>query len=520
MDFLWILIAFICGMAIKQLGLPPLIGYLLAGFGLHFYDVEPHQSLDLLADMGITLLLFTVGLKLNITDMLKREIWATATSFALVWSIIFTGIALFLATVGLTYFTDLSLQTAALVGFALSFSSTVCVVKLFEQAGELKTRHGRIAVGVLVMQDIFAVIFLVVAEQKIPSIWALALFGLLFIRPLIYKLMFKAGHGELMPLMGFFLAFGGYELFKAVGIKGDLGALIIGIMLASHVKASELAKSLLNFKDIFLIGFFLSIGFSALPTVEMLSIALILALILPLKMLLFSLIFYQSRLRVRTSFLASLGLTNYSEFGLIVTAIAVQQGWLSNEWLVILALTVSISFIFSSIAYRKAHSIYTRIKSNIAHMQKAVPLPNDVLHQPENANILVMGMGRVGKGAYTALCNFVDDKIYGIDADHHRVEKLAKKGLSVVVGDGEDIDFWEQLDHSKLKLILIALPKLDDQLTIYKQLKAANYQGKVAAIARFGDEREILLRAGIDKVFNFYTEAGTGFAEESLRLIE
>jgi hypothetical protein len=394
------------------------------------------------------------------------------------------------------------------------------VVKLLEEAGELKTRHGKIAIGILIMQDIIAVLFLVAAAGQVPSIWALSLLALFFAKPLINKLLDKSGHGELLPLMGFFLALGGYELFKLVGIKGDLGALMIGILIANHAKANELAKSLLSFKDLFLIGFFLSIGFSALPTLNMLIAALAIMLLVPAKFAVFYFVFNRFRLRGRTSYLASLALGNYSEFGLIVAAISVKAGWLENDWLVILALAVSFSFVITSIIYRKAHHIYVNNKDYIKRFEHPQPLAEDVIHQPDNANILVIGMGRVGKGAYKSLCNMVDDKVWGMDADHRRIDKLSANGLSVFCGDGEDIDMWEKLNLDKLKLVLIALPSIGDQLNIIEQLQRANYQGKTAAIARYEDDRKKLLSHGIDKVFNFYTEAGTGFAEESLSLID
>ena len=103
----------------------------------------------------------------------------------------------------------------------------------------------------------------------------------------VKKLVDHIGHGELIPLAGFFLALGAYELFEFVNIKGDLGALLAGMYLASHKKSSEINKSLMGFKDLFLIGFFLSIGFAALPTWEMLAIAAVLTLLIPVKFLLF-----------------------------------------------------------------------------------------------------------------------------------------------------------------------------------------------------------------------------------------
>ena len=520
MDFIWILFAYLCGLAVKLTGLPPLIGFLFAGFLLHYLGVEPTASLDILADLGITLMLFTIGLKLNVTDLLKREIWASTLSHMVIWIGLFIGLALFLSTLSIPFFTSMDLQTAALLGFAFSFSSTVCIVKLLEENGELKTRHGQLAVGVLVMQDIAAVVFLVFATGKIPSLWALLLFGLIFARPLLGRLLEKAGHGEMLPLTGFFFALGGYELFQLVGVKGDLGALIFGILLSQHNKATELTKSLLSFKDLFLIGFFLSIGFTALPTWPMLWAALLLALLIAVKFLMFFAILTALKLRSRTAYLASLVLSNFSEFGLIVAALSVDSGWLSNDWLVIMALAVSISFIVTSALYPGAHKMYIRYKNRLRRFEHSQRLPTDVVQQPADAEILVVGLGRVGKGAYQALQNIVDNRVAGLDSDRRRCEQLQQMGMNVLIGDGEDADFWEAFDTSGIKLVLLALPAMDDIRNITYQLRCAGYIGPVAAIARYEDDRERLMKSGIDKVFNFYKEAGTGFAEDSLLLIK
>ncbi|PTY35940.1 potassium transporter Kef [Saccharospirillum sp. MSK14-1] len=519
MDFLLLCVAFVFGLAVKSLGLPPLVGYLLAGFGLHFLGVTPGEGLETLADLGITLMLFTIGLKLKISDLLRREVWAGTLSELGLWCVLCVGVLLTLASVALPYFAGLSFNTAALLAFAFGFSSTVCIVKLLEESGEMRTRHGRLAIGVLVMQDVVAVLFLVFATGKMPSYWAIALLALPFIRPLLNRLLDSAGHGELLPLTGFFLALGGYELFALVGVKGDLGALIAGMLLSHSSKATELSKALLGFKDLFLIGFFLSIGFTALPTLGMVGIALGLTLLLPLKFLLFYGLLLAMRLRGRTAWLGALALANYSEFGLIVADLAVDLDWLPAQWLVILALTVTFSFIVTSLLYPRAHALYSHNKTRLTRFERSQRLPEDVLTQPKDAQILVVGLGRVGTGAYRALHQLMGKNVWGMDADPSRIQRMTDEGMKAFVGDGEDADLWEHLDLSSVKLILLALPSIDDSRNVTNQLKRANFNGQLAAIARYEDERLLLMDAGIDKVFNFYTEAGTGFAEESLAMI-
>ncbi|MEH6709641.1 MAG: cation:proton antiporter family protein [Paraglaciecola polaris] len=519
MEIVWLLFAFVGGLSMKQLGLPPLIGFLAAGFLLNYFGFESSDNLQSLADLGITLMLFTIGLKLNIRDLLKPEVWVTSAQHMLIWVLMVTGIVFALSYLGLSYFADMTLQQAALLAFALSFSSTVCVVKILEESGEMKTRHGKIAIGVLVMQDIFAVLFLVFAAGKTPTLWAFALFALWFARPILYRIINSAGHGELLPLTGFLCALGGYYLFDLVGVKGDLGALILGMLIAPHVKAAELSKSLLSFKDLFLVGFFLSIGLIALPNLEMAIIALLLCLLVPLKFLLFFATFVQFKLRARTAYLSGLVLSNFSEFGLIVAALAVSSGWLSPQWLVIVALSVSFSFVFTSLRYKTAHSQYLKLKDLLRQYESNVRLKEDIYQQPDGASVLLIGMGRVGRGAFGALLPSLGDELCGVDADPQRVRKLQEDGLKVIVGDGEDADMWENVDTINVKLILLALPSIEDTAHITQQLRVAQYQGKIAAIARYDDEVEKLTATGTDYVFNMFTEAGAGLAEESLRML-
>ena len=123
----------------------------------------------------------------------------------------------------------------------------------------MQAMHGRVAIGILIIQDIIAVVFITISTGKVPSLWALALFALILLRPLLFMIMDRCGHGELIPLFGLVAALVlGAEAFDQVGLKADLGALILGVLLARHGRAGEISDSLLSFKDLFLVGFFLT----------------------------------------------------------------------------------------------------------------------------------------------------------------------------------------------------------------------------------------------------------------------
>ena len=275
-DVSWVALAFFLGMLARYVGLPPLIGFLATGFLLQTQGVQSGVFLQKIADLGVTLLLFSIGLKLNVRMLTRPQVWAVSSIHMLVTTVTLGVLLLGLATVGIGVFSALDMTTAALVAFALSFSSTVFVVKILEDRGEMSSLHGRIAVGVLIVQDIAAVLFLAISTAKMPSIWALLLIAALYpMRPVLFRLMRQAGHGEMFILFGFVLALGGAELFELVGLKGDLGALVLGVLVASHPKSDELNKTMLGFKDIFLLGFFLSVGLSGSPTLELLIAAMI-----------------------------------------------------------------------------------------------------------------------------------------------------------------------------------------------------------------------------------------------------
>ena len=321
------------------------------------------------------------------------------------------------------------------IAFALSFSSTVLAVKIFEERGEMRTRHAVIAIGILIVQDLLAVGFLLLADEKWPSIWALILLALPLLRPLLLRLMNAVGHGEMLALFGVTAAIVGAELFDAVGMKDGLGALVFGVMLSNHPKSIELTRSLMSLKDFFLIGFFLSIGLIGLPTVgDLLSIVLLVLLLLPLKMLLFFILLTRFRLRARTAFIATLGLATFSEFGLIVASEGVAAGWLGEQWLVIIAIAAALSFVLASFLNGRAHELYRRFEGFLCRFETRERLPEDLPPDVGDVEVLIMGMGRVGRGAYRRLAEAYGSRVCGVDADANNIASLKAKQLQRNIG--------------------------------------------------------------------------------------
>ena len=513
-DVTWISLAFFLGFMVRLIGLPPLVGFLATGFVLNALGMTGGETLQKLADLGITLLLFTVGLKLNLKVLIRPQVWTVTMLHTVTITALFGMVLFGLASMSVPFFSGLDIKLSLMIAFALSFSSTVFVVKSLEEKGEMKSLHGRIAIGILVMQDLAAVIFLVVSTGKIPSLWALLLFLFIPLRPLFHYLLQKTGHGELLILYGLVLALGGAELFELGGVKDDLGALIMGLLISTHPKAAEMAKSMLSFKDLFLVGFFLSIGMAGQLSMETFIIGLLLVPFVLVKSALFFKLMVSFKLRARTSLLATLNLTHYSEFGLIVAAIGVTNGWLEGEWLVVIAIALSLSFIVAAPLNTFNDRIYSQFRIFWMGFQRKERLPDDDLLDTLGATIAIFGMGRVGSGAYDKMRELQGDTVVGIDFDNELVKRHQSMGRKALHGDPSDADFWDKIEQNhSIELVMLALPNLQANLNALEQLNAIAFSGRIAATARYPDEEQRLRQSGATAVFNIYTEAGAGFAE-------
>lgn len=516
MDPLWVVAAFVFGAASSRMGLPPLVGYLVAGFILNGLGVESSDTLAKIADTGVTLLLFTIGLKLKLKNLARPEVWAGATIHMVITVAVFGTGMWALGLSGLTYFDLVDWQTALLIAFALSFSSTVFAVKVLEGKKEMASRHAAVAIGILIMQDVIAVVFIAASAGKVPSPWVAVLgVSLFIIRPLLARFIGRCGHGELLMLFGILMAAAGYSSFEMVGLKGDLGALVFGMLLAAHPKAHELAERLLSFKDLFLVGFFLNIGMSGFPTLAGLLVAFLLTLAMPFKTVMFFGILTRFKLRARTSMLTSLSLANYSEFGLIVGSIGVASGWITSDWLAVIAIALSMTFILAAPLNSAAHNIYAGVSTHLKRFETAQRLPEDEPIESGDAEVAIIGLGGLGTSAYDEMRRRYGNVVIGVDFSAETVEKHRRLGRNVVFGDAEDSDFWERVEpaKSRVNLVMLALPDIKASIFAIRQMHLRRYRGQITASVRYEDEIDILKQAGVNAAYSLYEEAGVGFAD-------
>ncbi|WP_018111147.1 cation:proton antiporter family protein [Thermus igniterrae] len=497
MEALWVAAAFVLGLLVSRLGLPPLVGYLGAGFLLHGLGLRETEFLRHAAEIGVLLLLFSVGLKLRLQDLLEPRVLGVGSLHLLLFT---------LAALLLVRHLPLTL--------ALAFSSTVLVAKLLEDKRELTTYHGRLAIGILVLQDLVAVGLLTLYGGGGVSPWA----GLVLLLPLLRQgvgwLLERSGHEELLVLFGLGLALLGGEGFRQVGLSPELGALLTGTLLSGHPKGTEMAKALWSLKEAFLVAFFLEIGLKeGLGGVEGGLVAGILLLSL-LKAPLFFALFLLVGLRARTSFVAGLYLGNYSEFALIVGVVLERAGLLPLS-LATLALSVALSMVLSAPIARYSHTLYKRLEARLLRLERPGKHPDQEPERLDGATVLIVGMGRTGGAVYRML-EGAGERPLGLDADPEKVARHRAKGRRVLYGDAEDPELWERLELKGLKAVVLALPDLEAKLLAARWLKERGFGGILAATSFHLEEDPPLQAAGVNLLFHPFREAGERLAERVL----
>jgi predicted Kef-type K+ transport protein len=504
LEAVWIGFAFSLGLAVRAIGLPPLIGYLLAGFVISATATElslPPEGnyiIHHVAHLGVLLLLFTVGLKLNVRSLGKPEV--------LGGSLLHFALSIVLTLPAVLFIFEVSWYQALMLAVALAFSSTVLAAKVLESKREIRAFHGRVAIGILIVQDLLALLVMSLANGTTPSPWALLVFALPLLRPLLYKLLDASGHEDLLILFGLMLALViGGQGFELVGLSSELGALVFGAMLAKHARAGELSKSLWSIKEVFLVGFFLQIGIDGLPDANAWLFAGVMTLLLPIKALLFFLLLILFKLRARSAFLTSLSLTNYSEFGLIVASVVLPQ------WLIPLALTVAISFVISAPLNRLAHPLYDKLCNRLLKFERNIHHPDEQPVSLGEAEVLIMGMGRTGGAAYNHLKN--SRYIIAMDSDPAKVRAHQRKGMNIFYADAEDQVFWQDLDFGKVEAVILSMNDVEAKVIAAKKLRSAGFKGFIVSHSMHDDEARDIIAAGADQTYLTMSEAGVGIAE-------
>lgn len=511
------------GLAVK-LRQPLIITYILVGIlaGPAVLGLSgDHAQLELLAEIGITVLLFVVGLKLDarlIRTLGRVALTAGLVQIALTFAFGY-GLCLLLGLQGLE---------ALYIAVALTFSSTVIIVKLLSDKGETDSLHGRLTMGILIVQDIAVVLAMlllnlfdprVTANHGLHLLWlagvllggGLALYAVM--RYALPRLLTSISRSpELLMLCavawGTLLA----GIAESQGLSKELGAFLAGFSLASTPLREAIASRLTSLRDFLLLFFFLYLGiqldFSHIHGQLWQAGALALFVLLG-KPLLVMLIMAWLGFRKRTGFVTGLTLAQISEFSIILVAIGVGLQQVSPSALGLTTLVGLISITLSTYMILYAQSLFSRLSPWLELFERKIPHRESVTdHPPEHAqpDILIYGMGRYGRELARQLEN-EGMRVLGIDFDPEALIQARKEQLDVCYGDAEDVDFLNHLPLRQARALVSTIPQREVNACLLRALHSLSFGGQITLSAFHDDDAEAFHRTGGAKVLRPYIDA-------------
>ncbi|HDH08525.1 MAG TPA: potassium transporter Kef, partial [Gammaproteobacteria bacterium] len=258
-----------------------------------------------------------------------------------------------------------------------------------------------------------------------------------------------------------------------------------------------------------------NIGMAGLPDATVLGVVIILLVVLLFKTGLFFLLFSRFRVRTHSANSASILLGNYSEFGLIVSVIAVSQQWMSQEWLMVIAVLVASSFAISSVVNNFSDNFYSRYQDRLKKFEHGKRLPGDEDIDLSGIHYLICGMGRVGSGAFDYLLEQGHKNLLGLDFDGDVVKLQNANGRKTHFANVSSPEFWSRMDakDNKIEWVMLCVPNSNANEIAARLARQWGYKGLICATTKYPDEEARLIAAGADAVFNIYAEAGAGLAQ-------
>jgi Kef-type K+ transport system membrane component KefB/Trk K+ transport system NAD-binding subunit len=490
-----------------------------SGFGI----IKSYEEIELLSHMGIAILLFIVGLKLDLNLVRTTGLVALATGLG---QIIFTSVAGF--AIARTFGFDFI--SSAYIAVALTFSSTIIIVKLLSDKKEVDSLHGQIAIGFLIVQDIAAIAALVAlttfdlqsAEEgsllmaslfiAVKGIGFLGVIGLLMRYVLPHLLKRFAYSQEMLILFAvtwavFLGAFGEY-----LGFSKEVGAFLAGISLASSEYRDSIGSRLTSLRDFLLLFFFIYLGARldwASVGVHLNASLWFSLFVLVGNPIIVLIIMGFMGYRCRTGFMAGLTVAQISEFSLIVAALGMSLGHITKETMGLITLVGVVTIFFSTYMILYSHKLYRLLATPLkiferkrTHREDASGIDPDVL----SVDVILVGLGNYGSGLAQQLLNRKKN-ILGVDFDPAVLEKWRSRNVFVLYGDMEDPDILEQLPLGKAQWVVSTVRNRDLNVAFLNELHVKGYRGKMALTAINEEEAKCYEKAGAHVVFRPYKDA-------------
>ena len=493
--------------------------------------VSSVEFIETLSQISIAVLLFLVGLKLDVNLVRNLGKVAVATGLGQVTFTAFFGFLICLA-LGIDW------VTSFYIAVALTFSSTIIIVKLLSDKQEIGALHGKIALGFLIVQDIFVVLAMVTLSaigvglgEETGGVWEVAqvfiggaaMVGavMLFIQYVANPLLSRVARSpELMVIFAVGWAASLAALGDFLGFGKELGGLLAGVSLASTEFREAISSRLASLRDFLLLFFFINLGAALqLSTLgDQIGPAIVLSLFVLIgnPLIVLAIMGFMGY-RKRTGFLAGLTVAQISEFSLIFMAMGITIGHVGNEAMGLVTLVGLVTIALSVYMITWSHKLYDICEPflGIFERRKAHREVDDTqgVAEPRGYEFIIFGLGRYGCRIGARLQE-MGYRVLGVDFDPEALVNWRKMGLDATYGDATDPEFVAHMDLSGVDAVVSAVPRdrgalteADPQLALLHGLRSANYRGRVFLSVQKMAEADELLHQGASVVLKPFDDA-------------
>jgi len=509
-----IVVATICAAGARLLKQPPLFGYIVAGIilgpiGAHY--IQNIELLDGMRQIGIALLLFLIGLELDWSKA-KHQIRVAATLGLL------QIIGSFVVGAGLALFMHQSLVTGVYLGLALAFSSTVIVVKLLSESHDLHSLHGRLSLGILLIQDILAIVALVIvsglsqsngvglgAELLLLLIKSAALLIITYVcAQYILPHLFRrfARSSELLFLASVAWCFIFALVMSRFDFPIEIGAFLAGLSLAALPYGLDILSRLRSLRDFFVILLFVGLGTTLqLPTNAYLALTVCLVILtICIKPILSYVILILHGYRSRTAFFTALSQGQLSEFSLIIAATGLARGHINSSLASSLIFTTVFSILISTFLYVHRNGFYRLLRPFLLHTERhhnheSLTTGGEKL----NEHIIIFGYHRMGYHILKKLRS-IKNEVVVVDFNPEIIRKLQAEDIKCLYGDVEDEEIFTHLQASHASLVVSTIPHREQTLFLITAMKKVNKKARLIVTTHSIDDALLYYKLGVDYV--------------------
>ena len=507
---------------------PLIVGYIAVGIVLGpsvLGWVTIGSEIELLAKVGITLLLFTVGLRLDLQVIRTMGPVSLATGL---------GQVLFTSVVGYTLCRAFGFAPVESIylAVALTFSSTIIIVKLLSDKREVDSLHGRIAIGFLIIQDLVVIVVMILltafggdpnVENGLSGLVTVVTKGagllaivFVFMRYISRRLNARVARSpELLTIVGICWAVSLAGVSEGLGFSKEVGAFLAGVSMASSGYRDALGARLTSLRNFLLMFFFVELG----ATLRLMdlghqigpAIALSVFVLVGNPLIVMSIMGVMGY-RKRTGFLAGLTVAQISEFSLMLGALGLSMGHIGPDAMGVITIVGLVTIATSTYMIVYSHVLYEWLAPILAPFERRNPTREIALEGPadssRSADALVIGLGRFG-GRILRELERRGVEVLGVDFDPDVVMRFQGRGYDVIYGDADDPEFASTLPMDSVKLLVSSIPSLHVNLALNHTFRAITRSGKFAATAYNPLDAKQLRKAGCDFVLSPFRDAAT-----------